>query len=274
MCAMCGRYVLSTPFDVVASVLRIASTPGELPLFPPRYNIAPSQDVAIVRRAASGRGNEMAVARWGFVPFWSRNGAAGDGPPPPINARSETADTKPMFREAFKHRRCLIPADGFYEWKAAPGGGRGKQPYLVTSRSGLFAMAGLWDRWVPHEGGGPLETCVILTTPANPFLSSLHDRMPAILPRRDWDAWLDPATDPAAAKALLRPLADGPDGELEMRPVSRRVNSPRHDDAACIAPPEVQPPPAPGAPGPGPASRRSRADDSGSLFGSADGGAA
>jgi putative SOS response-associated peptidase YedK len=99
-------------------------------------------------------------------------------------------------------------------------------------------MAGLWDRWTPREGGDSLETCVILTTPANPFLAPLHDRMPAILPRRDWDAWLDPATDPVAAKALLRPLADGADAELRMRPVSRRVNSPRNDDAACLAPPE------------------------------------
>ncbi|MBX3404952.1 MAG: SOS response-associated peptidase [Phycisphaeraceae bacterium] len=268
---MCGRYVLSTPFDAVASVLRIAAAPGDLPLFPPRYNIAPSQQVAIVRSVAQGRGNELAVVRWGFVPFWSKTGGAGDGPPPPINARSETVDTKPMFREAFKHRRCLIPADGFYEWKVAPEGGKGKRPYLVTSRSGLFAMAGLWERWTPPDGGDPLETCVILTTPPNPFLSSLHDRMPAILPRRDWDAWLDLATEPAAAKALLRPLADGPDGDLEMRPVSRRVNSPRNDDAACIAPPEADP--APTASVPLKRARSGRDAGSGSLFGGDGGGA-
>lgn len=269
---MCGRYVLSTPFEVVASVLRVAAAPGELPLFPARYNIAPSQNVPIVRRASTGRGNELAVVRWGFVPFWSKDGGSGDGPPPPINARSETVDTKPMFREAFRHRRCLIPADGFYEWKAAPDGGKGKQPYLVTSRSGLFAMAGLWDRWTPREGGDPLETCVILTTPANPFLASLHDRMPAILPRRDWDAWLDPATDPAAAKALLRPLADDPDSALDVRPVSRRVNSPRNDDASCLAPPEADAAPAAAGAHPGRAKPR-RAPDPGSLF-AGDGGAA
>lgn len=232
---MCGRFVLTTPFDVVASLLRVNAAAGDLPLFPPRYNIAPSQDIAIVRRIGSE--NQFAVARWGFVPTWSKDGGGGGGgggdPPPPINARSETADTKPMFREAFKRRRCIIPADGFYEWKAAPPGQKGKQPFLVTSRAGLFAMAGLWERWTPREGGEPIETCVILTTPPNPFLESLHDRMPAILPRQDWEAWLDPATDVASAKALLRPLA-GEDEELTMRPVSRRVNSPRNDDAECL----------------------------------------
>lgn len=247
---MCGRYVLTTPFDVVASLLRVNAAAGDLPLFPPRYNIAPSQDIAIVR--CTGSENELAVARWGFVPAWSKDGGGSGGaggPPPPINARSETADTKPMFREAFKRRRCLIPADGFFEWKAAPPGQKGKQPFLVTSRSGLFAMAGLWERWTPREGGEPIETCVILTTPPNPFLESLHDRMPAILPRAEWDVWLDPATDVATAKALLRPLADVPGSELAMRPVSRRVNSPRNDDAGCLEPPadEVERPAAPPA---------------------------
>lgn len=234
---MCGRYVLTTPFDVVASLLRVNAAAGDLPLFPPRYNIAPSQNIPIVRRA--GAANELAVARWGFVPAWSRDGGVGDGggPPPPINARSETADSKPMFRDAFMRRRCLVPADGFYEWKAAPPGQKGKQPYLVTTRSGLFAMAGLWERWTPREGGEPLETCVILTTPPNPFLESLHDRMPAILPRQEWDEWLDPGTAPARLKAMLRPLA-GEEEELTMRPVSRRVNSPRNDDAGCLEPPE------------------------------------
>jgi putative SOS response-associated peptidase YedK len=156
------------------------------------------------------------------VPPWS----AGPEGPPLINARAETAATKPAFRSAFRKRRCLVPADGFFEWKAQ---GRGKQPYLFGPRGGLFAFAGLWERW-----GAALESCAVLTVAANGLGRPLHERMPAILHRDDYSLWLDPGVqDAEALQALLRPY---PEGEMEARPVNSWVNDARHDDPRCIEP--------------------------------------
>lgn len=236
---MCGRYALYLYLPLVADLFRVQ---GKVPDFAPRYNIAPSQDIPIVRERAAGVPRELALARWGFVPAWSKEpGRLGaGGPPPPINARSETVEAKPAFREAFKHRRCLVPADGFYEWKAAPaasGERAAKQPYLVTVVEAPFAMAGLWERWSPKTGEAhaPFESCVILTTSPNPLLAELHDRMPVILPRESWDQWLSPGTSASEARELLRPLSEA---AMAMRPVSRRINSPKVDDPSCIEPVE------------------------------------
>lgn len=230
---MCGRYALYIYLPIVADFFRVR---GNLPEVRPRYNIAPSQDILIVRDLGRGQGREFASARWGFVPAWSKDPAhiGSAGVAPPINARSETVDTKPVFRDAFKHRRCLVPADGFYEWKASAGRGRSaKQPYYVRVRNQPFAMAGLWEHWSPKGGSGaePFDSCVILTTTPNPMMAELHDRMPVILPPEDWDRWLSPETPPEEARGLLRPI---PESGMSMRPVSTRVNSPRVDDPGCI----------------------------------------
>lgn len=221
---MCGRYVLSTPGDVLADLFQLPA-PVELAA---RYNIAPTQAVPIVR--ASGEdGRELVFAQWGLVPHWAEERAIGNRL---INARGETLAEKPSFRDAFKRRRCLIPADGFYEWRKIEGG---KQPYLLRLRDGApFAFAGLWSAWQDRERGETLESCAIVTTSPNALAATIHDRMPVILPRERHARWLDPsATDTSDLATLLTPY---PDGEMEAFPVSLRVNSPRNDDPSLIEP--------------------------------------
>jgi putative SOS response-associated peptidase YedK len=220
---MCGRYTLT---HAVTDLGRIFDF-EERPNLPPRYNIAPTQPVAAVRRRDAGR--ELVSLRWGLVPFWAET----PGGPPLINARAESVNGKPSFRHAMRGRRCLLPADGFYEWEKRPDGS--KQPYrIVRPDRGVFAFAGLWDVWKPKDGPGePLETTTIVTTTANASLAFLHDRMPVILGPSDWDAWLDPQTTADVAAGLLRPC---PDDWLEAYPVDRRVNNVRNDDEGCIAP--------------------------------------
>ncbi|HZW37238.1 MAG: SOS response-associated peptidase [Deltaproteobacteria bacterium] len=221
---MCGRFTLFEPDQVLAREFGVSGFP---PL-PPRYNIAPSQPVAAVRASPAGKGRELALLRWGLIPSWAKDPAIGDRL---INARAETAREKPSFRNAFKRRRCLIPASGFYEWQRKE---RGKQPHYIRMRDGhLFAFAGLWDRW-ESPGAGGVETCTILTTDANAVLVPIHDRMPVILPRGEYARWLDPSLqDPDSLAALLVPYP--PEGMLAI-PVSPRVNSPAVDDEGCIAP--------------------------------------
>ncbi len=222
---MCGRYVLTTPGQVLAEVFDLPQ-PVELAA---RYNIAPTQAVPIVR-ATEGGGRELAFVSWGLVPHWAKEKAIGNRL---INARAESLAEKPAFRSSFKHRRCLIPADGFYEWK--PEGG-GKQPWLLRLRGGEpFAFAGLWSRWQdPAAGGEPFESCAIVTTTPNELAATVHDRMPAILPKERHALWLDPqAYDPVALAALLAPI---PADAMEAFPVSKRVNSPANEDPRCIEP--------------------------------------
>jgi len=232
---MCGRFTLllgaddlAREFGLVFSGLHIEK----------RFNIAPGQVVIVVRPSAAGRGASPAgegdppfrfglepdAAAWGLVPSWSKDPRSG---PRPINARAETLAEKPMFRGPFRHGRCIIPASGFYEWKAE---GKGKAPWYIHPKgTSLFAFAGLSSRWEGPEG--ELRTCTIITTEPNALMRTLHDRMPAILPRGHWEEWLDPATrDPGA---LLVPFAEA---GMEAHPVGAAVGNPRHDGPELIEP--------------------------------------
>ena len=215
---MCGRYTLTSPIDRLAQEFDLDGGIGELQ---PNYNVAPTQSVATVIAENGGRRLEM--LRWGLVPSWADDPEIGSRM---INARAETAPEKPSFRSAFKRRRCLIPSDGFYEWKREEGG---KQPYYIHMQDGRpFAFAGLWESW--HD---ELRTCAIITTRANELVAGVHDRMPVILPRENYDAWLDPEADKEELVSLLRPY---PGDDLETFPVSRFVNSPRNNDERCVEP--------------------------------------
>jgi putative SOS response-associated peptidase YedK len=217
---MCGRYTLSTPAGRLAEEFQLDSTVE----IPPSYNVAPTQQVAAVLEDEGGRRLEM--LRWGLVPSWADDPDIGARM---INARSETAPEKPSFRRAFRGRRCLIAADGFYEWKREDGG---KQPYYFRMQDGRpFAFAGLWESW--DKGDGTLRTCAILTTRANSVLEEIHDRMPVILPHDAYNAWLDPDADREELGELMIPY---PGDDLETYPVSRFVNSPRNNDERCIEP--------------------------------------
>lgn len=219
---MCGRYSLTTPVEALARLFGFPERPNLLP----RVNIAPGQDVAAVRAGDNGA-RHFAWLRWGLVPSWARDEKIGYRM---INARAESVAEKPAFRAALRKRRCLIPADAFYEWRTETGG---KQPYRITLSDGRpFAFAGLWERW---EGAGvarPLETCTIVTTQANARLRALHDRMPVILEGADGDAWLDPVTPAATLRTLLRPIAAQ---GTTYYPVSRRLNNAATDDPSLIA---------------------------------------
>ncbi len=222
--AMCGRFGFGDPARL--GLLPLGVT---LPPLTPRFNVAPSQPVPLVRQQGGVR--DACLARWGLVPFWADDPAIGNRL---VNARSETAHEKPAFRAAFRHRRALIPADLFYEWQPVPGG-KGKQPWCIGLPEGApFVMAALWEQWVPRAAPGtaPLVSCCLLTTGPNATMAPIHDRMPVILPPADWDAWLDPATPAAALAPLLRPYA----GPMVAHRVSTLVNNPRHDDPACRTP--------------------------------------
>jgi putative SOS response-associated peptidase YedK len=192
---------------------------------PPRYNIAPTQEVTAVRAAGAGR--ELVNLRWGLIPSWAKDKSIGYKL---INARADTVAGKPSFRSAFKNRRCLIPADGFFEWKKL---GAKKQPSFVTLRDGgPFAFAGLWERW--HGSDGDIQSCSSVTTDANELMRPLHDRMPVILDPSDYAAWLDQAPRPKVE--LLPLLKPFPSDALQAVPVSTMVNSPRNQGPRCIEP--------------------------------------
>jgi putative SOS response-associated peptidase YedK len=221
---MCGRFTLRGPIDELAGELGI----DEVPALEPRYNIAPTQPVATLLTVGSDRRCRM--MRWGLVPSWARDESIGHRL---INARAESVATKPAFRDAFGQRRCLVVADGFYEW-TQPAKGKPKQPWLITRRDGgLFTFAGLWERWAP-PGRDPLETCTIITTDANDLVARFHPRMPVILERPARDLWLDESIrQPDRLLALLTvPDAD----ELTATAVSPKVNSPKVDSPECIQP--------------------------------------
>ncbi len=226
---MCGRYSLTTPMEAVR---RLFDFP-ERPNLAVRVNIAPSQDVAAVRLREDGAGERQFVwLRWGLIPSWAPGGAKEPGiGNRMINARAETIAEKPAFRAAFRRRRCLIPADGFYEWKTERGR---KQPYRIALEGGApFAFAGLWERWEGSGEAGAVESCTIVTTEANARLKAIHHRMPVILAPGAYEAWLDPATPGAEAQALLRPA---PSEWFTAYRVSPKINSPANDDPALIAP--------------------------------------
>lgn len=221
---MCGRFSLTVEVDAVAGAFRAEIAPP-LRHHRPRYNIAPTEDAPIVI-AARGGGRRAGLMRWGLVPHWAESPRVG---PRMINARSETVDRRSAFRESFLARRCLVPADGFYEWESRPSG---KQPYwLHLAGREMFAMAGIWSSWRSRTGSR-LLTFSILTRDAPAAIRRLHDRVPVILPPHNWDDWLAQGTTSAALQAILN-AAEPPD--LNLHPVSRSVNRAGYDEPDCVA---------------------------------------
>lgn len=224
---MCGRFTLRTAPQEVARTFRLTGALGE---WAPRYNIAPSQVVAAVR-VDEADARQLVFLRWGLVPAWADDPAIGNRM---INARGETVAEKPSFRKAFVARRCLIAADGFYEWQKSGGSAKApKQPFYITMRDERpFAFAGLWER--NTRCGEPIETCTIITTTANELMQPLHDRMPVIVPIDRQDLWLDPAVQEVERLTpLLAPFASD---AMKATPVSTRVNNPRNESPECIVP--------------------------------------
>jgi putative SOS response-associated peptidase YedK len=222
---MCGRYVYTLPADAMAQLFRLARVEA----FAPRWNIAPSQPIPVVRVGADGE-REGALLRWGLHPVWMKEPP---GAKSRINARAEGCAKKPFFRDAYKRRRAIVPADGFYEWRRE---GKSKTPYFIRRLDGLpIAFAGLWERWRGADGAG-VETAAILTSAANADVAHLHDRMPVMLAPEDWDLWLDPDAPRAALDHLIRTPDDG---ALEAFPVSRAVGSPANEGPDLIAPAPV-----------------------------------
>ena len=223
---MCGRYTLTSPLEALSNLFGISERPN----LAASYNIAPTQMVATVRIDNDGS-RQFSRLIWGLVPSWAKEVATSG---PLINARGETVDSKPSFRDAFRKRRCLIPADGFYEWKREKLGAP-KQPYRITlAEEGLFAFAGIWERWEypkAMESVEPaLETCAIVTTLAAPSIGHIHHRMPVILDVSDHATWMTASLDESLA--LIRPY----EGGLAAHPVSTRVNAVRNDDADLLIP--------------------------------------
>ncbi len=220
---MCGRFTLTTPDQQLASLFHDAPLPESLL---PRYNIAPTQPVVVYRWTHAEP--ELSRLRWGLIPSWAEDAKIANRL---INARSETAAEKPSFRAAFRKRRCLIPADGFYEWKQQA---NVKQPYHIRfPDQGPFAFAGLWESWQDPEGN-PVETCTILTTTANQELASVHPRMPVILAKEVYDDWVDPTL--CEVPRILQLLEAMRNADLVLQPVGLAVNDARFDDKECIQP--------------------------------------
>lgn len=216
---MCGRFTLRAPGIRIRTLFDLPSTP----VIAPRYNIAPSQRTLAIRLV---EGVPLAQElKWGLVPSWADDPKIGYRL---INARAETVAEKPSFRAAFKHRRCLIPADGWYEWQKLPDG---KQPFLIDRADAApFAFAGLFEAWEKH--GERIDSFTLITTTANSALAAVHDRMPVVLPQSAMAAWLDPKAGKADLQELLQPA---PEAEFRCQPVSTWVNSPAHDDERCVA---------------------------------------
>ena len=225
---MCGRYRLSRRKQIIEE--HFDSVSGEED-WSPRYNIAPTQPVPIIRQHSKEPRRELSLARWGLIPWWAKDSA---GAARMINARSETASSLPAFRDALKFRRCLVPADGFYEWKRA---GKTRHPYCFEVNDGeLFAFAGVWERW-KDPSGNLVESCSILTTAPNAVTSTVHDRMPAILNPDAYDLWLDPGfADVVAVSESLKPYNAS---SMRCFPISARVNHVANDDAECSVPVEA-----------------------------------
>jgi putative SOS response-associated peptidase YedK len=218
---MCGRYTDTRRDKQVLVRMRIEQAEID---FVPRYNLCPTQQASVVVTAENGP--EIRRARWGLIPFWAKDEKIGSSL---INARAETIATKPAFRTSFKKRRCLVLADGFYEWQKVPGG---KQPIYIRLREGRpFLFAGLWDRW------NDKDSFTIITTTPNELCSKNYDRMPVILKEQDSLKWIDPSTPVEELSSLLQPY---PAAEMESFPVSPLVNSPRLDSEACLQPPQPE----------------------------------
>jgi putative SOS response-associated peptidase YedK len=230
---MCGRFRLARKKEILEEEFGAEAVGDELAwaaMSSPRYNVAPSQQIPVLRQDALRQDSTtprrtLSPMLWGMIPSWSRDAAIGYKT---INARSESAASRPAFREPLRTQRCLIPADGFYEWRRE---GKQKFPFCFTmADNSLFAFAGLWDRWRSPQGE-IVESCTILTTRPNELLREIHDRMPVILSRRHYDLWLDPGFHSVTE---LRPLlAPFPAEQMRRYPVSQRVNNVKYDDAEC-----------------------------------------
>ncbi|MGB5426815.1 MAG: SOS response-associated peptidase [Gammaproteobacteria bacterium] len=219
---MCGRFTLHSPQAEILQAFDVASDNVELV---PRYNITPSQDIPVVRAGDDGR--ELAMARWGLVPGWSKDARPKYST---INARVESVAEKPTYRAAFRHKRCLIPADGFYEWQKR--GDRKIPHYIRMQDESVFAFAGLWEHWEGEQE--VFDSCAIITLPASGIMTPIHTRMPAIIATADYDAWLD--TDVTDKADIMPKLASTMSGQLQAYAVGSYVNSPKHTDARCIEP--------------------------------------
>ena len=220
---MCGRFALIEPVEALVDYFDLPSAPE----VKARYNIAPSQNIWGIRQNSKDGLREAIRFRWGLIPSWAKDSSLGLKM---INARSETVAEKPAFRSAFKRRRCLIPASGFYEWKKTK---EGKRPYFIyPSAGGIFAFGGIWESWHDPEDGD-LESCSILTTSANSTIAEVHDRMPVVLNPDHFETWLNPKIQmESALQPLLRPA---PESWFQMRPVSTRVNNAKHEGPDCLS---------------------------------------
>jgi putative SOS response-associated peptidase YedK len=219
---MCGRFTLTQPASIAAKFELDNFAPTEPEFYEPHFNVAPTQRIVVIPTVDGQR--QARRMRWGLVPYWAKDIKIGASL---INARAEGIESKPAFRAAFKSRRCLIPADGFYEWQSGP---RGKQPYRVTLADGaMFAFAGLWERWRNPATDDWIESCCIVTCDTNELTAKFHDRMPVIIAAEDYDTWL--TGTPEQALTLLNPY---PAEEMRAYPVSSLVNSPRNDTAELV----------------------------------------
>jgi len=220
---MCGRFTLQIPPELLAEIFGLI----EMPILPARYNIAPSQKVAVIRQNGDGQ-DRLDMLHWGLIPSWAKDSSIGKQM---INARCETAAEKPAFRHAIRYRRCLVPSSGYFEWLQE---GKAMKPLYVHLKDGSpMVFAGLWESWKSPEGEG-IESCTILTTSSNKLIESLHDRMPVILHPQEYDIWLDrEMTDPEKLKPLYKSY---PAERMEMYPVSPQVNSPKIDSPDLIKP--------------------------------------
>jgi putative SOS response-associated peptidase YedK len=224
---MCGRFVqIADPLTIRAGVMNLDIDEAAVAAFRPRYNVAPTQDILAVLNTPAPR---LTLTRWGLIPSWAKDPSMGGRL---INARAETLSGKPSFRDAYRKRRCLIFADGFYEWKT---GEKAKTPFLLRMKSGSpFALAGLWERWQDRDSGREVLSSTIVTTGANGLVAPIHDRMPVILGPEDYGVWLTPGRpDDAALASCLKPYPPEP---MEAYEVSRLVNDPRSDSPEYIRP--------------------------------------
>jgi putative SOS response-associated peptidase YedK len=234
---MCGRTALSATPDDLRDVFGL----DETPVLAPRFNIAPSQPIPIVRLDSRHPGRRVELVRWGLVPYWAEDPRIGNRQ---INARVETAATAPAYRDSARRRRCLVLVSGFFEWKHE---GKQKQPFFVHRRDGKpFALAGLWDKWVSREPDPAtpdtltvIESCTVLTQPALPPIDFIHDRMPIVLDPSEYDRWLDPSVnDLRSVQQMMHPR---PAPDLALYEVSSHVNSPANDDPQCVVPVPTDP---------------------------------
>jgi len=230
---MCGRFTFTSDTTLLGQIFRGCKLPTNIS---PRYNITPTQDVAVIANTqnddeSDGDGKKVEFFHWGLIPSWAKDPKIGSRM---INARSETLTEKPSFRSAYKRKRCLILADGYYEWQEVLGN-KLKQPVYIRLKSqNPFAFAGLWEEWSANYMEKPLRSCTIITCPPNPMLEEIHHRMPVILPQDTYSQWL--ATNEQSAEMLQPLLKPYPGEEMEAYPVSRLVNRPTNDSPECIAP--------------------------------------